>query len=412
MAKGREFARLKHADLVPLERTGDTNATRSGEWPTSFGCAKIAHMALARLDAVDIGSRIAQAREDLGLTQAALATAVALDRTALAKTESGKRKVSAAELVRLATTLDRPIDWFVSDPPQAVVSRRADPAAGGQSAVLDRQVEWLARDIDFLEREQILPQIEVRHLDMPADVSEAEEAAARAREWMGVESGPILDLQRCCEAVGLLAFSLALGDEGRDGAYVSADRWGVALINGSVDPGRRRFNLAHELGHHLFADAYAPEVTISPGSETERMINAFAVHLLLPREGLGLVWSGSDDPRLAAVAVAVRFRVSWSAVCAQLKNLGFLDEAQRAELAAYPPTGADVVELGERWVSELDPPSVPPEYGRRVLSAYRAGRLTPQRAVELLRTTVHDEELPARYAIPLDGLRREFDPLP
>lgn len=49
-----------------------------------------------------------------------------------------------------------------------------------------------------------------------------------------------------------------LGEEGRDGAYVAVDKWGVALINGSVDPGRRRFNLAHELGHHLFADAYAP----------------------------------------------------------------------------------------------------------------------------------------------------------
>jgi Zn-dependent peptidase ImmA (M78 family) len=230
---------------------------------------------------------------------------------------------------------------------------------------------------------------------------------------MGTSSGALLDLQRHCEAVGLLAFSLDLGAEGQDGAYVAVDKWGVALINGAVDPGRRRFNLAHELGHHLFADAYAPEVIISPGSETERIINAFAVHLLLPRAGVEEVWAGfEDEQRLAAVALAVRFRASWTAVCSQIKNVGLIDEASRAELIADPPTAADFVELGEWWVSELEPPAVPPEYGRRVLAAYRGGRLTAERATELLWGTVRAKELPERHAIPLQGLRRELDPLP
>ena len=142
---------------------------------------------------------------------------------------------------------------------------------------------------------------------MPATLEEAEGAAATARGWMRVSDGPLLDLQRRCEGLGLLAFSLELGEEGRDAAYVAVDRWGVALVNGSVDPERRRFNLAHELGHHLFEDAYAPEVTISPGSETERMINAFAAHLLLPRREVTEAWQGFDDSRLAAVAIGVRF---------------------------------------------------------------------------------------------------------
>ena len=153
-------------------------------------------------------------------------------------------------------------------------------------------------------------------------------------------------------------------------------------------------------------------MTISPGSETERMINAFAVHLLLPRASVTKMWDSSDDPRIAAVAAAVRFRASWTAVCSQLRNLGLIDEARRSDLAADPPTGADFVELGERWIPELDPPAVPPEYGRRVLAAYRAGRLTAERATELLWGTVHTEKLPERHAVPLHGLRRELDALP
>jgi Zn-dependent peptidase ImmA (M78 family) len=210
----------------------------------------------------------------------------------------------------------------------------------------------------------------------------------------------------------LLAFSLNLGPEGRDGAYVAVDKWGIALINSHLDPGRRRFNLAHELGHHLFADAYAPEVTISPGSGTEQMINAFAVHLLLPRASVQETWQSFEDHRMGAIAIGVRFRASWSAVTSHLKNLGLIDEATRAELAADPPTPADFIEFGERWVSELDSPSVPPEYGRRVLSAYRSGRLTAVRTVELLWGTIREEELPAQQEVLLQGLRREFEALP
>lgn len=375
-------------------------------------CAKIAHMALPQRKSTEVGPRIALAREDLALTQAELARELGLDRTAIAKIESGKRKVSATELVRLAAVLDRPIDWFVLESPPAVVSRREDPVAGGRSRLLDRRIERLARDVEFLESDGVLPPVAEHRLEMSATVADAEGAAVRARSWMGAPPGPLVDLQRHCEMVGLLAFSLDLGEEGRDGAYVAVDNWGVALVNGAVDPGRRRFNLAHELGHHLFADAYAPEVTISPGSEAERIINAFAVHLLLPRPGVTETWGAFDDPRSGAVAVAVRFRVSWTAVCSQLKSLGLIDDVRRADLAADPPTGADFIELGERWVSELDPPAVPPEYGRRVLAAYRGGRLTPERTTELLWGTVRTEELPERHAVPLAGLRRELDALP
>lgn len=359
-----------------------------------------------------IGQRIAAAREDRGLTQAELARELGIDRTAVAKVESGKRKTSATELVRLASILDRPIDWFVLESPPAVVSRREARGAEGKSRLLDRRIESLARDIDFLEREGVLPPIQERRLAVPATATGAEAAAVQARTWMNVPAGPLVELQAHCELVGLLGFSLDLGEDGGDAAYVAVDKWGVALINGSVDPRRRRFNLAHELGHHLFADAYAPEMTISPGSETERIINAFAIHVLLPRLEVTDVWESFDDARLAAVAIGVRFRASWSAVCAQLKNLGLLDNARRCDLMANPPTAADFIELGERWISELDPPSVPSEYGRRLLSTYRDGRLTAARTTELLWGTVREEELPDRREVPLAGLRREFSSLP
>ena len=364
--------------------------------------------------ALNLGHRIAQARAEADLTQTELALAVRLDRTALAKIEAGTRRVSATELVAIATALDRPIDWFVTESPPSVVSRRSDAAAGGHSRGLDLKIEHIARDVAFLTGQGVLQDARTRpSLEVPADPEGAEQLAGAARALMGVRAGPLEDLQRAVERVGLLAFSLDLGETGGDAAYVEVENLGVALINGHIDPGRRRFNLAHELGHHLFGDAYAPEATFNFGGETERLINAFAAHLLLPRREVTEFWqSGGDlDPRLVAVALSFKFRSSWTATCNQLRTLGLLSEEERTRLVSMPPTNADAIALGERWVPELEAPGIPPEYGKRVLSAYTSGKLSAARTVELLWGTVSLADLPEQRPIPLESLRREFEPL-
>jgi Zn-dependent peptidase ImmA (M78 family)/transcriptional regulator with XRE-family HTH domain len=361
----------------------------------------------------ELGVRIAEGRALADLTQAQLAQRCGIERTALAKIESGTRRVSATELVAIAAALDRPADWFFASSPPAVVSRRADPAVGGRSAALDSRVERVARDVEDLIKNDVLAQATHTDLSPPGDLEAAERRAGEARSLLGLASEPLIELQAAAERMGLLAFSLPLGPSGGDAAYVALESWGVAVVNGSADPGRRRFNLAHELGHHLFGDAYAPEIGLSPQDETEKLINAFAINLLLPRDGVLAVWEEfTTEPRLAATALAVRFRVSWTAVCAQLRNLDLIDAGQREGLASSPLRKSDFVELGEHWVAEMDPPSIPSDYGRRVLGAYRRGKLTSARTVELLWGTVPEAELPEQAEIPIEALRRDFTPLP
>lgn len=364
--------------------------------------------------ALNLGERVAQARGEADVTQTDLAVAVRLDRTALAKIETGTRKVSATELVAIAAALDRPIDWFVSESPSSVVSRRSDAAVGGHSRALDLKIEYLARDLAFLMDLGGLQDAGTRpSLAVPSDLEGAERLAGQARALMEVSRGPLEDLQRAVERVGLLAFSLDLGESGGDAACVEVGNLGVALINGSIDPGRRRFNLAHELGHHLFGDAYAPEVTFDASGDTERLINAFAVHLLLPRQEVTEFWQspGDLDRRLVAVALSFTFRASWTATCNQLRTIGLLTDTERNTFVSRPPTAADAIALGQRWVAELDAPSVPPEYGKRVLAAYTGGKISAARTVELLWGTVALADLPDQRPVPLESLRRELEPL-
>jgi DNA-binding XRE family transcriptional regulator len=88
-------------------------AAFDSRWPV---CEKRTMTGSASTSAADLGRRIAQARQEADLTQAELGHAVGLDRTAIAKVETGVRKVSAAELLAIASVLDRPIDSFVFEP--------------------------------------------------------------------------------------------------------------------------------------------------------------------------------------------------------------------------------------------------------------------------------------------------------
>src|SRR5712691_1544042 len=341
----------------------------------------------------DLGRRIAEAREAAGKTQAELSSLVGLDRSAIVRVEGGTRKVLATELVAIASALGRPIDWFVAEPPPAIISRRRDPAVGGFSRRLDLALEHVARDVDFLLDRGVLASSGRTPYDTPGSFEAAEALARDIRGEAGQPDGPILDLQELCERLGLLAFSLALGPDAGDAAYVEVEDLGVAVVNGTTDPGRRRFSLAHELGHHLVGDAYEPEPRLG-ATDTERMFNVFAAHFLMPRSAVLSTWRefSTRSPRLAAIAVAVRFRVSWTAACNQLRDLDLINGRERERLVENDLKKGEMFEFGERWVPELEPPAIPPEYARAVVSTYRAKRLMLARTVELLQGTVTEAD--------------------
>lgn len=66
-----------------------------------------------------IGERIAEARRAKGLSQAALAAAVSLDRTAVSKIETGRRSVSSLELARIGRALNRSLERLVGEEPRS-----------------------------------------------------------------------------------------------------------------------------------------------------------------------------------------------------------------------------------------------------------------------------------------------------
>ena len=346
------------------------------------------------------------------LSQAEVGVTVGLDRTAITRLEKGERKLDSLELVRIAAALRRPVEWFLSPPLPAVVSRRASRAPVDESQA-DAILDGLARDVQLLFELNLLvaaPPARKRVID---SVESAEAAANDLRLHLALPPGPVWNLVANAERVGLYCFCLPLADEIIDGSFLRLDDAGVALINGSNQPGRRRFTLVHELGHHVFEDDYSPEWILGSGhEEREKLINAFAIHFLMPRPSVVARWlelDGPKDPRQAALVLGAEYGVSWTALLGHLANLQFINEHAHKVLLNARPTKVDYLEAGVSVREEIVSPTVPPKYGQAVIRAFKRHKISHDRAIQLLQGTASGEDLPEPDDIPREAMRSQFD---
>ena len=358
-------------------------------------------------DEEDLGARIAAARHDLGLTQAACAERVGLDRSALAKIETGRRRVSATELVQLAQALEMRVEWFFEDAPQAVLSRRNAAEPGAPSPAVDRFTERIVREVEFLQSAGGIELAATPEMEFPMSPEQAEDAATEARRMMGYGyDQPATELGERVAELGVLAFSWKFGETGADGASVLLGCGGVAVVNGSCQTGRRRLTLAHELGHCLFGDEYSTDwrVAEAPSAKQEGRIDRFARALLLPAPLMKDRWRGGEDVRVDALRLASEFRVDMTTLARRLDELGVASPQELAKVRATRTRRSDIVELGLVVADELSPPLLPRAYVKAVLNSYRREEISSARAQGLLINTWDEDDLPDLPSLPADAV--------
>lgn len=353
-------------------------------------------------DVGSIGRRVREARERRGLSQRELADEVGIDRSAMNKVETGVRKVSALELSHIAQALEERIEWFLADAPQPVISRRNLQEPGAPNPAIDLQVERLARHVEFVVDQGAIDLTSVDPVESPASNDAAEAAAGVARELVGLgQTSAALNISKLVESLGLLTFTVELG-ESADGASLLLASGGITVVNGSLQVGRRRLTLAHELGHYLFADEYQIDW---PGhrSGREARIDRFARAFLLPAEALEERWRGfveSDGLRAAAVRLGSEFRVDMTTLAVRLLELRLVNRQASDHIRRVHTTRADIEEFDLLVYDELAPPHLPSTYVRAVLQLYRTASISADRALELLLDSWDASDLPERPRLP------------
>lgn len=272
------------------------------------------------------------ARVAAGLTQGALAKKLGKSQPFISQVERGEREIPADLLSAWAEACDVPTTYFIKPntlPMESVsgmVHRRmktlpAKPFNLGNAKV---KMAWLHVDALFAEVD-VIPALDLPEL--PRHVGPADAADAVRRAWR-LPTGPLPNLVSLLESTGI---PVVLFDELHEKHSAASLRgrnfdWIIAL-NAAHPPSRRRFTLAHELGHIVMQHDSMAAADPADAERLEAEADAFAAALLLPAEEGRRELRGLSFKR--AVALKARWRVSLAFLFRQALDLGVIDQKTR-----------------------------------------------------------------------------------
>ena len=359
-----------------------------------------------------LGERIAATRKRSKLTQAALAAALGVSRPTIAAMEKGARRPSDEELLVIANELKTTVhDLLKEHAVVGSVSPRFRIATGKSlpRAQIESAVENL-RDLGakYVELERIhgvdrsaapLESITAYRVPGPgegADPGQAGEHAARTvRGWLDLGDAPAHNLRELLEIeAGLRIFNINLPSE-IAAIFIWGDELGGCVGLNSLHPEeRRRWSLAHEMGHFL-RDREAGEVLPTSGplrkDASECFADSFASEFLLPTNGVrrrfsnhvraqGARFTGGDLVRLAS-----QFQVSFQAMTIRLESLDLLPVGTYERISSSRASGRRTRGEPDLLTPADEPTGMFPErYLMLAVSAFDEGRVSESELADFL----------------------------
>ncbi len=279
------------------------------------------------------GERIRQARESLNENQTQFAAEVGLAQSQLSRIEKGYVAPSVLVVSAVSVHTGLPVEWFERQPSPALPEgsllfrARASLRAGDrQQAVRCAQTLWEHADA-------MRARLDVPACTVPDHGGVEPRAAARhTREALGLSpSGPVPHITHALERAGVLVLALPLTYDKHDAFSTWAGTGDnvhpvIAVLAGA--PGdRRRFSLAHELGHFVLHRG----VPASAATGVEQQADTFASEFLVPLDDLADEISAR--PTLSEFTMLKRrWGVSLQVLIRSAKTLGVVDEARYISL--------------------------------------------------------------------------------
>lgn len=361
-----------------------------------------------------IAQRLKALREEKKLSQDDLARLFGFkDRQTVSAIETGERRLSADELLVAVQLLGASLEYF-TDPFRLVGEGHFNWRQSGVPAQVLGAYERVAGQLIAAFRTLGTeigekPPLERRSLRLTRN-SRFEEAAEAGDRFAAEHNLGEVPAQRLIEVMerdlDILVLMVTPSHAGVSGAACRLPDLEVVLINRDEVPGRRHFDLAHELFHILTWEAMPPvhveDVTETGGANrVEQLANAFASALLMPAR---IVDPAADWRTLRGDTLitqlnetADRLEVTATALLWRLVSLGLLD---RADARAIP---ADALRFNGRPVRPEG--ATPPLFSKRfveiVARAVEEGRVSIRKIVSLLGHSVDDlGDLFAAHGIP------------
>lgn len=270
-----------------------------------------------------VSARIRDLRARANISQADLAAKIGRTQATLSLWESGRRTPSVTDLVALARALNVEVGVFFD---------RATPTA---------QTPDSPRLLLRAEASRVLHDSLVRDVELFADAAERQKVPAKTVEVLGADAAhtalellerldvhePPIRLGPIARACGVRVLGWDF-DEAVSGLLLDLHGGPAIGFNRNHARTRRRFTVAHELGHWLLRhhEHFHVDLTASPAEsgeppgfnwQDERAANHFAAELLMPAHLVEPAHQADPD----TASLARRFMVSPQAMTFRVGNL-------------------------------------------------------------------------------------------
>ena len=231
------------------------------------------------------GNSIKIARDSRGLSQKDLSEQIGVTQATLSRFEKGGITVTPDAVIKIAQALSYPESFFEKDirmvGETSLFYRKRASMTVKHLSVLESKISILSKSIDELMESIDIPELRIPAVEPSADNS-PQEIAYKIRNYLGVPSGPIDNIVSLLEKNGVIVMFLDLDDMDKfDGMTMfTANQAPVIWINRNTPNDRKRFNLAHELGH-LVMHLRSEDLEKGEGQK-EIEANQFAGEFLMP----------------------------------------------------------------------------------------------------------------------------------
>ena len=270
------------------------------------------------------GKRVRQARELRGMTQVALADALGIDQTMIAHIERGTKQPASELLEALSVELGLPIPLFrrmdAPEFPTGSLLFRSKAGIGKKVvAQAHAHTELIFEFVVRLSASATLIPVKLPLSDDPI------EGARNTRSAMQAEDGPIGNLVRAVERLGVLVIPLPdLKDCDAFAVWAGPNReYPVIGLVVNKSPDRVRMNIAHELGHLVLHKQIAGG-TRDQESDAYR----FAAELLMPARSIIEDLKSERLTLFRLAALKTKWQVSMQALARRARELQVLSDRQ------------------------------------------------------------------------------------
>jgi len=355
-----------------------------------------------------IGLRLKKVRQELGLSQAAIARALGVSSEFISLLESDKRAPSLATLNKIASLLRKDIGYFLEEKeggfnillrgvtggvecaPESLLELgpapgakpglttapaiAAVPPASSAAAVptafygLDQAARSVLQRFkrycdDYVRLERLIG----RRLGLAplyANIS-PELLAEEERRRLGLGDEPIRDIFALAELNGCRILRLPIPAASKlSGVFIFLEECeaAFALINSADPPGRQAFTAAHEYCHYL-KDRHEGPLIDDPGVFSDEFVSlsrpreefaqSFAAAFLMPaskvRATIEKEFGGRKLASEQALYLKRYFGVSFAAMLRRLRELGYLSTAEHKDWLKLHPEIREKEVFGDLW---------------------------------------------------------------